>query len=136
MSIYETLFDLGDKIERRDELAAVMEGPSFWGDQEKAKGVIAELKTLNGVIKPFEALVRQSDDLATLIELAEEDGGDDFDEEIREAAKKADGRLRGVRAAVDARRAQRPLQLLRHDPPRAPAGPRRATGPRCSCGCT
>ena len=42
-----------------------MEGPSFWGDQEKAKGVIAELKTLNGVIKPFEALVRQSDDLAT-----------------------------------------------------------------------
>jgi len=37
LSIYETLFDLGEKIERRDELASVMEGPSFWGDQEKAK---------------------------------------------------------------------------------------------------
>jgi peptide chain release factor 2 len=89
LSISETLFDLGDKIERRNELATVMEGPSFWGDPEKAKTVITELKTLNGVIKPFEALVRQSDDLATLIELAEEDGGDDFDQEIRDTGKKA-----------------------------------------------
>ncbi len=90
MSTYETLFDLGDKTERRDELAAQMEGPSFWNDAEKAKGIIAEMKTLNGVLKPFEALIRQSDDLATLIELAEEDGGDEFDAEIRDAAKKAD----------------------------------------------
>jgi peptide chain release factor 2 len=89
LSISETLFDLGDKITRRDELARVMEGPSFWGDPEKAKTVIVELKTLNGVIKPFEALVRQSDDLTTLIELAEEDGGDDFDQEIRDTSKKA-----------------------------------------------
>ena len=75
MSTYETLFDLGDKIARRDELAAADGGArSFWNDQEKAKVIIAELKTLNGVIKPFEALVRQSDDLATLIELEEESG--------------------------------------------------------------
>ncbi len=90
LSIYETLFDLGDKTERRDELVAQMEGPSFWNDQDKAKGVIGELKTLNGVLKPFEALIRQSDDLGTLLEFAEEDGGDEFDAEIKEAAKKAD----------------------------------------------
>ena len=85
----ETLFDLGDKTARRDELNTEMEAPHFWNDQERAKGIIAELKTLNGVLKPFEALTRQSDDLQALIELAEEDGGSDFDGEIREAIVKA-----------------------------------------------
>src|SRR4051795_9389805 len=85
----ETLFDLGDKTARREELNAEMEAPNFWADQERAKGIIAELKTLNGVLKPFEALTRQSDDLQALIELADEDGGSDFDGEIREAIVKA-----------------------------------------------
>ena len=33
-----------------------MNGPTFWNDQDKAKGVIAELKALNAVLKPFEEL--------------------------------------------------------------------------------
>ena len=37
MFIYETLFDLGDKQERRDELEAEMNGGSFWNDPDKAK---------------------------------------------------------------------------------------------------
>ncbi len=86
---YETLFDLGDKTERREELDRLMEAPDFWGDQDKAKGVIAELKTLNAVLKPFESLARQSDDLQALIELAEESGEDEFDEEIRDSIKRA-----------------------------------------------
>ena len=90
MSIYETLFDLGDKTEKRDELVALMEGPTFWNDQEAAKGVILELKTLNGVLKPLESLIRQSDDMATLIEFAEEADSDEFDGEIRDARKKAE----------------------------------------------
>ena len=52
-----------------------MTGPAFWNDQEKAKATIAELKSLNSVLKPFEALIRQAENLETLIELAEE--GDD-----------------------------------------------------------
>jgi peptide chain release factor 2 len=52
-SICETLFDLGDKQLRRDELNREMESPTFWNDAEKAKGVIQELKTLNGVLKPL-----------------------------------------------------------------------------------
>ena len=67
-----------------------MEGPSFWNDQDKAKGVIAELKTLNGVLKPFEALVGQADDLAASIELAEEAETDEFDDDIRTASEKAE----------------------------------------------
>ena len=40
------------------------------------------------------------------------------------------------RAPGAARRAERPAELLLHDPGRGRAGPRPRTGPRCSCGCT
>ncbi len=66
-----------------------MEAPNFWGDQDRAKGIIAELKTINAVLKPFEALARQADDLQALIEMADEDGGDELDAEIREAIPRA-----------------------------------------------
>jgi peptide chain release factor 2 len=67
-----------------------MESPSFWNDQEKAKAIIGELQALNAVLKPFEELGRQADDLEASLELAEEAGGDDFDEEIRQAARQAE----------------------------------------------
>src|SRR3954451_21300142 len=67
-----------------------MENPSFWNDQEKAKATIQELKTLNAVLKPFEGLVKHADDLQALIDLAEEAGGDDFDEEVRGAVRRAE----------------------------------------------
>src|SRR3954470_22980603 len=60
-----------------------MNSPSFWNDQEKAKAIIQELKTLNAVLKPFEELGRKADDLGASIELAEEMGDDSFDDEIR-----------------------------------------------------
>ena len=81
---------MDDKVSRRDELNALMEGPAFWNDQEKAKGIIAELKTLNGVLKPFEALIAKAGDLEATIELAEEGGDDSFDDEVREVAKAAE----------------------------------------------
>jgi peptide chain release factor 2 len=66
-----------------------MEGPNFWNDQDKAKATIAELKTLNDVLKPFEALAQQADDLGVLIEMAEEVGDDSLDGEVREATAQA-----------------------------------------------
>jgi peptide chain release factor 2 len=66
-----------------------MESPTFWNDQEKAKAVIQELKGLNSVLKPFEELVKQADDLAASIELAEEADTDEFDAEIRSAVARA-----------------------------------------------
>jgi peptide chain release factor 2 len=80
---------LGEKQARRDVLDREMQSPTFWSDQEKAKGIIAELKTLNGVLKPFEDVIKQADDLTASIELAEEDGGDEFDDEIRAACTRA-----------------------------------------------
>src|SRR3954453_16374387 len=66
-----------------------MGSSTFWNDQEKAKGVIQELKGLNAVLKPFEELGRQADDLEASIELAEEAGDDSFDEALRRAYQKA-----------------------------------------------
>jgi peptide chain release factor 2 len=47
--------------------------PNFWDNQEKAREIINQLKPLNGLINPFEALQKSTDDLGALCELAEED---------------------------------------------------------------
>lgn len=67
-----------------------MAGGSFWNDQDKAKGVIAELKTLNGVIKPFEELVSKAENLQATVELADEAETDEFDDEVSVLTKAAE----------------------------------------------
>jgi peptide chain release factor 2 len=47
--------------------------PNFWDNQEKAREVIGQLKPLNGVLNPFEALQKSTEDLEALCELSEED---------------------------------------------------------------
>jgi peptide chain release factor 2 len=80
---------LGDKQSRRAELTEEMNGAAFWNDQDRAKAVIAELKTLKAVVEPFEALGRQADDLQALIDLADEAGDSSLDDEIRAAVQRA-----------------------------------------------
>jgi peptide chain release factor 2 len=67
-----------------------MNRPGFWNDQEKAKQTIAEMKSLNAVLKPFEDLVRQAENLEASIELAEEADTREFDEEVRAACRRAE----------------------------------------------
>lgn len=50
-----------------------MSAPDFWSNQEKAQEIVAELKGLKTVLKPLEELSRGADDLAVMIEMAEED---------------------------------------------------------------
>lgn len=80
---------MGDKQARLAELTEQMNGATFWNDPDRAKGVIQEMKGLKSVIEPFESLCTQSDDLTTLIELAEEAGDDSLDAEIRNGVKRA-----------------------------------------------
>jgi peptide chain release factor 2 len=82
---------LGDKQARRDELEQAMQSPTFWNDQDRAKQVIQEMKSLNAVLKPFEELGREADDLGASLELAEEVGDDSFDDDIRRAYEKTLG---------------------------------------------
>ena len=50
-----------------------MGAPTFWDNNEKAQGVIAQLKPLNGLLKPFEELESAAGDVGAMAELAEED---------------------------------------------------------------
>jgi peptide chain release factor 2 len=52
-----------------------MAAADFWNNQEKAKEVVAELKGLRAVLKPMEEAVRAGEDLAALVEMAQEDEG-------------------------------------------------------------
>lgn len=56
----------------------------FWDDQESAQKVTAELRLLNGTVKPLAALSSAGDDLEVLLEFAEEDDSDDTENEIRQ----------------------------------------------------
>ena len=57
-----------------------MAAPEFWNNQEAAQQVVGQLKSLRAVIKPLEDAISRSDDLAAMVEMAEED--DAFAEEL------------------------------------------------------
>ena len=50
-----------------------MAQPGFWDNQEKAQTIVAELKGLKGITGPLREAQQSADDLATMIEMAEED---------------------------------------------------------------
>ena len=47
--------------------------PGFWDNQEKAKGVITQLKVANALLKPYEELSRAAGDITAMAELAADD---------------------------------------------------------------
>jgi len=47
----------------------------FWNYREKAQEVVGRLKGLKSLVKPLEDAIRASDDVAAMIEMAEEDEG-------------------------------------------------------------
>jgi len=49
--------------------------PNFWDNPEKAQQIIAQLKPLNGLLKPYEELESAAGDVQALVELADEDAG-------------------------------------------------------------
>jgi peptide chain release factor 2 len=61
------------KKAQRGQLNTLMEQPTFWDNQEKARQTIAQLKPLNGLLNPYDALAASADDLGVLGDLAEED---------------------------------------------------------------
>ncbi len=47
--------------------------PNFWGNQERAQELVEERKSLNSVLLPLDDVLKSSDDLAAMIEMADED---------------------------------------------------------------
>ena len=53
-----------------------MNRPDFWDSREKSQPVVDEVSRLKNTLEPFQKVVAQTDDLATLAELAAEEGDD------------------------------------------------------------
>ncbi len=67
-----------------------MELPTFWDNQEKARGVIGQLKPLNGLLNPYDELTKSAGDLMALAELCDEDASleGELDHELARAHKR------------------------------------------------
>ncbi len=87
-----TLFDHAGKKNRVEVLEKKMSEAGFWEDQEQARGVVAELKSVNAVLKPLEQLLQSADDLDALLEMAGEDA---------ELAEELEGELERVSRQLD-----------------------------------
>ena len=70
-----------------------MAAPDFWNNQETAREVVGQLKALKAVLRPLEETIRAADDLATLVEMAQED--EELEQEVPEE-------LNRLEQAVDA----------------------------------
>jgi peptide chain release factor 2 len=45
----------------------------FWNNQERAQSVVEERKSLNSILLPLDNILKTSDDLSAMIEMAAED---------------------------------------------------------------
>ncbi len=79
-----TLFDLPAKAERLAQLAARMEKPGFWDNQESARKVVQELKTLRAQVEPVQKLIARLEDAEVLVELTEEQGDEQSAAELQQ----------------------------------------------------
>jgi len=50
-----------------------MAAPDFWNNQETAQEVVGQLKSLKAVLVPLQEVLSAGDDLATMVEMADED---------------------------------------------------------------
>jgi peptide chain release factor 2 len=87
-------FDLPAKRARLEELERAQLEAGFWGNQERAREVVRELKALRGWVEPADSLTRRLADARGLSELldAEPDAG--MEEEIRRELEAVEAELR------------------------------------------
>jgi peptide chain release factor 2 len=76
-----TLFDYATKLSLVAAIEERMSAADFWNNQERAQATVAELKGLNGIVKPLDEVLRADAELTTLVEMGQED--DSFVPELR-----------------------------------------------------
>ncbi len=89
-------FDLPAKISRINELAARMERPGFWDNQESAQKVVSELKGLRARVEPVRELVKRVDDGQVLLELAAEQDDEQSRAEVQNELDEIAGKTEQV----------------------------------------
>ncbi|GDX93313.1 peptide chain release factor 2 [Planctomycetia bacterium] len=76
------------KTARIQEINDRMSHSDFWGDQERARQVMDELRKLKSVAAPLRELATSGDDLQVLMEFAEDDASGENMSELRSAAER------------------------------------------------
>ncbi|MDF1701383.1 MAG: PCRF domain-containing protein, partial [Planctomycetota bacterium] len=64
-----------------------MGAPDFWENQEKAQGVVEQLKAARAAVEPFDAFDAKLEDADVLFELADEEGDAEAIGEVEEQAQ-------------------------------------------------
>ena len=80
-------------LQQIDELEGRMATPGFWDNNEKAQGVIRELKALRSLIVPLNDLSQTTNDLLELTQLAQEEKDTDALQEFNRECNTISGQL-------------------------------------------
>lgn len=75
-----SIFDVAAKTLRQEELEKLASAPDFWNDASAAQDVFAELNALKAWTRPLAEFRTECGDLAALIEMADEEGGEAVEE--------------------------------------------------------
>lgn len=81
-----SIFDIPGKQKRMGELETMTAASDFWLDPERAKAVVGEISSLKAWLAPVASLRERVLDLETLLEMAEEEGGEAEVEAVKELA--------------------------------------------------
>ncbi len=82
------LDDLGNALSREEKEVRIntiegqMSVPGFWDDAKTSAALMKEMKTLKGEIERYDKLAASYDDLATLIQMAEEENDEELAAEV------------------------------------------------------
>jgi len=93
-------FDPAGLKEKLKELAEISEKEDFWTDQENAKKVLKEKKSIEGRITEYEALCSLLEDVEVLIEMAEEEDDVSLVGEIEEAFSNAAEKIENYKIKI------------------------------------
>ncbi|OPA75643.1 peptide chain release factor 2 [Paenibacillus selenitireducens] len=99
------LFDLDLKQEMIENFEVKMAAPDFWGDNERAQGVIAELNAVKSSVDRYQGLSQEYEDVTMMLELADEEADESLALELYSTVKELMAKLENFQ-----------LQLLLNQP--------------------
>ncbi|MBR4768910.1 MAG: peptide chain release factor 2 [Lachnospiraceae bacterium] len=91
---------LDAKTERISELSMYMEDPNFWNDPEKSAKITKELKNLQDVVKEYDFIEQQYEDILTLIEMGNEENDPQMVGEVQAEFKEFQERFEDLRTTT------------------------------------
>ncbi|MCL2005668.1 MAG: peptide chain release factor 2 [Planctomycetaceae bacterium] len=76
--------DYADKTEQARILENDMAKPGFWDDQEKAQTIVGKLRSLKAILKPFDEMGTELEDLELMIELNDDELAAEVPEKVQQ----------------------------------------------------